>query len=59
MSVHRRLHSQSTERKAAEKPYICTFCESGFARRSKLTQHLQKNHAALMPHTTIAIDESS
>lgn len=61
MSVHRRLHSQSTESKAAERPHICTFCGTGFARRSKLIQHLQKSHAALTPNKTTAntMDESS
>lgn len=32
------------------KPYKCTFCSAAFARKTKLNQHLQKNHGTLPAH---------
>lgn len=54
MSVHKRLHDTSSDRQKADKTHVCKFCNSTFARKSKLLQHLQKSHEALTPHTAIA-----
>lgn len=53
MSVHQRLHDTSLNRRKSEKTHVCNFCNSAFARHSKLEEHLKKNHEAVIPHTAI------
>lgn len=53
MNVHLRLHDTSANRQKSDKTHICKFCNSAFARLSKLEEHLKKNHEAAIPHTSI------
>lgn len=53
MNVHQRLHDTSSNRLKSDKTHICKFCNSAFARQSKLEEHLKKNHEAIIPHTSI------
>lgn len=54
MGVHLRLHDTSSNQpKLERKTYNCKFCNSSFARQSKLDDHLKKNHEAILPHTNI------
>lgn len=50
MRAHEKMHTQT------DKTHICSFCGAAFARKSKLNQHLQKNHATMLPHSAIEND---
>lgn len=49
--IHEKLHG--AEGSNAIKVHKCTFCESAFARKAKLTEHMQKKHGTAVPHTLI------
>lgn len=35
------------------KTHKCTFCDSSFARKARLKDHMDKNHKTMIPHTSI------
>lgn len=59
MNVHQRLHGTPAEDKDAAKVHICKFCKTGFARQSKLKQHLQTKHRVIQPLVNSTANESS
>lgn len=49
--VHEKLHEEGG--RDAINIHKCTFCQSSFARKAKLMEHMQKNHDTMVPHTSI------